>query len=114
MTAIRGAITVRANIAEDITAASVRLIEAMREKNRATGIVSLIISSTKDITAKYPAAAVRESGLAEIPLFSCAEPDIDGALPLCIRMLMYVNDDITAKHVYLDGAACLRPDLKGV
>lgn len=111
MTAVRGAITVRANTAEDITAASVELIGAMREKNPAAKIVSLIISSTKDVTAKYPAAAVRESGLSDMPLFSCAEPDIDGALPLCIRMLMYVNDDFAPKHVYLGGAAVLRPDL---
>ena len=112
MTAIRGAITVKANTADEITAASVGLIKQLAEKNGIREAVSMIISTTPDITAKYPAAAIREAGIINAPLFSCAEPCIDGALKMCIRVMVHINADIAAKHVYLEGARVLRPDLE--
>ena len=111
MTAIRGAITVKENTAEAITAASVSLIGQIAEKNNITTAVSIIISSTFDITAVYPAKAIREAGLIDAPLFSCVEPEIDGSLRMCIRVMVLVNADIKAKHMYLDGAKVLRPDI---
>lgn len=112
MTAIRGAITAAENSAESIGGASVRLMRAIAEKNDISTAVCIIISTTSDITAKYPAAAIRESGVSSAPLFSCAEPEIDGSLRMCIRILLLVNADITAKHVYLDNAKSLRTDLE--
>lgn len=111
--AVRGAITVDGNTVEEITRRSVELIKKMIENNKFDEAVSLVISTTKDITAVYPAKAVRESGLIDVPLFSCTEPDIDGSLPLCIRMLLTVcsSCDTVARHAYLRGAAALRKDL---
>ena len=109
--AIRGATTVDANTEEEISAKSVELIKRIKEKNGLGGAVSIAISTTKDITASYPAKAVRESGVLDAPLFSCVEPDIDGALPMCIRMLVTVctdDDGAEAKHVYMEGARVLR------
>ena len=115
--AIRGAITVTGDTQAEIEAKTRTLIQAMLEKNgigsRCTP-VSLLISTTSDITSFYPARAVRESALVNVPLFSTLEPNIEGALPLCIRMLLTVsskNKRQKAVHVYLDGAAVLRPDL---
>ena len=115
--AIRGAVTVAGNERAEIEKKTRTLIQAMLEKNgvgpRCTP-VSLIISTTSDITAFYPARAVRESALVDVPLFSTLEPSIEGALPLCIRMLLTVsskNKKQKAVPVYLGGAAALRPDL---
>ena len=117
--AIRGAITIDRDEKEEIEAKTRTLIKTISEKNnigKACTPVSLIISTTSDITAFYPARAVRESGLIDVPLFSAQEPSIKGALPLCIRMMLTVtseNNEQKAEHVYLGGAATLRPDLSG-
>ncbi len=112
--AIRGATTVDGDTEKDIAERSVELIKRILETNRFEQAISLTISTTKDVTASYPAKAVRESGAIDVPLFSCAEPDIKGALPLCIRMMLTVasdSDDVSARHVYLRGAKMLRKDL---
>ena len=116
--AIRGATTAE-NTKEQIYARTKELIKMIAAENGLSGkgisITSVICSSTADITAAYPAAAVREEGFSDIPLFSCAEPEIDGALPLCIRLLVNVSssglEQRKAKHIYLHGAVVLRPDL---
>mgnify|MGYP000302668060 FL=1 len=47
-------------------------------------------------------------------LLDMSEPEIDGALKKCIRILMHINSDKQNKdmvHAYLRGATVLRPDL---
>ena len=61
--AIRGAITVDENTEEAISSASVSLIKRIKEKNVFDSAVCILISTTADITAAYPAKAVRESGI---------------------------------------------------
>ena len=42
------------------------------------------------------------------------EMNVPGALPLCIRVLMHVNSNVAQrdiKHIYLNKAVQLRPDL---
>lgn len=112
--AIRGAITVDCDTADEVTRRSEELIKRIVSLNKFDYAVSLVISTTKDITSVYPAKAVRESGIIDVPLFSCVEPDITGSLPLCIRMLLTVcseKDDAVARHSYLRGASVLRKDL---
>lgn len=113
---IRGATTIKANLAEEIFSASKELIDRIISVNNIdkNSIVNIIISSTEDVTAAYPAKAVREQGLSDVPIFSCLEPDIDGALPFCIRFLITVVsfvDGFKPKHIYLHEAKSLRPDL---
>ena len=114
---LRGATTVDANTAENITERSVELVAALVEKIDFTcsRAVNLFITTTADLTAFYPARAVRESGLLDgCPLFSALEPSIDGALGKCIRVMLTIETDaadFVPKHVYLRGAAVLRPDL---
>ena len=96
-------------------------LKAQRVKNclnrigGARKIVHIVFSTTDDLTAAYPATAVRLAGLTDAPLFSCKEPAVDGALPLCIRALVliaeYGGDETPPAHVYLHGAKKLRPDL---
>ena len=111
--AIRGAITVDADTEEEISARSVELVKRIKEKNTFDSVVSIIISTTSDITASYPAKAIIESGVMPAPLFSCMEPEIAGSLRMCIRVLITVCADAdTAEpvHVYMRGAGVLRKE----
>ena len=117
--AIRGAATVAADTKEAISVAATELMDRIVRDNglseKCFEITSIICSTTSDITAAYPVAAIRESGFKDAPLFSCVEPDITGGLKLCIRLLVNVTSTADkkhiTKHVYLGGAAKLRPDL---
>lgn len=113
---IRGAITVERDAAEEIVAATKRLLSEMIERNgvELDDIASVLFSLTRDLHAGFPALAAREMGWVHVPMLHFAEIDVPGALGRCIRVLMHVNtaralDDI--EHVYLEKAAALRPDL---
>lgn len=114
--AIRGAITVDRNAREDILDASKEIIqEAINRNDIDTGdIVSIIFTLTPDLTKAFPAAGVRQLGITDVPLLDLVQPDVEGALEKCIRLIMHVNTDRSNKelhHIYLRGARILRPDL---
>ncbi len=119
ISAIRGATTAEENSAAAIRESTEELVRIMIAENKidksARSAVSCIVSTSADITALYPARVIRESGLLDCPMFSCLEPDMDGALPFCIRIMLTVSDTKKAcadiKHVYLHEAKRLRPDL---
>ena len=58
--------------------------------------------------------AARELGWDSTPLFCMQEMAVVGSLPHCIRVLILWNTDLEPgeiRHVYLEGAKVLRPDL---
>ena len=114
MLAIRGATTIAADEPQQIREAVAQLLREIAEKNRlrAEEMLFILFSNTADIRSLYPAKAAREAGFVSPALFSAAEPDIAGALPLCIRVLVLAEKEGKAAHVYLRGAASLRKDLK--
>ena len=114
--ALRGATTVDADTAEQITARVQTLVRAMLEKNAVDkeDLISVIFTATPDIHAKFPALAAREMGLGDVPLLCAQELDIVGGAQLCIRILMHLNTERARDelhHVYLEGARTLRDDL---
>ncbi len=113
MTVIRGATTIPQDDAIEIKKAVKELLEQIASRNdlKRDEIMSLVFSSTADIHAYYPAKAAREAGFVSSSLFSAQEPEIDGGLPLCIRVMLFVERNITPRHVYLRGARVLRKDL---
>ncbi len=113
MKAIRGAITVNADTAEEIKKNVKLLLTKLTEENglAAENIVCIMFSNTSDIHSYYPAKAAREVGFFNCALFSSIEPDIDDSLPLCIRVMVLAETEMTPKHVYLNGAAKLRKDI---
>ncbi len=113
LVSIRGAVTAP-NTVEGITEAARRLIDRLFFKNRLQdkNVVNMVFTSTADLTAFYPARAVRESGHA-VPLFSCAEPNIDGSLGGCIRVMITAYSDAPVHNIYLNGARALRQDICG-
>lgn len=110
---IRGATTIEQDVREEIQSAVKELLEEIVSHNtvKKEEIECLIFSSTGDIHSYYPAKAAREAGFESSALFSAVEPDIDGALPLCIRVLVIAKKEATPRHVYLRGAKLLRKDV---
>lgn len=113
MTIIRGATTIPEDNAEEIKKAVKELLEQVVSRNdlKRDEIMSLVFSSTSDIHSYYPARAAREAGFESCSLFSAQEPDIEGGLKLCIRLMLFVEKNFDPKHVYLRGARVLRKDL---
>ncbi len=115
MAAIRGAICAQ-NTCEDISARATELVsEIFRLNNlRADCVEAIIFSATEDLTACYPATAVRERlRLDNVAFFCVREMRVEQSLDHCLRALVLVNglaqQDVA--HCYLGKAARLRPDL---
>lgn len=118
MRAIRGATTIPANTQEQIYSHTKELFQQILTANSissAEELVSVIITVTPDVDAGFPARAVRETaGFELVPVMSTLEMAVPNALPLCIRMMVFTNieaDLAGIKHVYLNAAKSLRPDL---
>ena len=113
MTVIRGATTIAFDEKEEIKKAVRELLEQIESRNSLikSEIVSIVFSSTSDIHSYYPAKAAREAGFESCSLFSAQEPDIEGGLALCIRVMLFLEKNIAPVHVYLRGARVLRKDI---
>ncbi len=113
MTVIRGATTIPFDDQEEIKKAVKELLEQIESRNdlKRDEFVSIVFSLTNDIHSYYPAKAAREAGFESCALFSAQEPDIEGGLALCIRVMVFVEANFTPIHVYLRGARVLRKDL---
>jgi chorismate mutase len=115
--AIRGAIDVAEDTPQAMRAAVTQLIGEIVSRNDLgmAEIVSAIFTSTPDLVSTFPALAAREAGggWESVPLLGATEVGVPGALPRCIRVLVTVeiSADQQVQHVYLGGAAKLRPDL---
>jgi chorismate mutase len=113
--ALRGAITVDHNDAEEILGATERLVRGLLERNglEPDAIVSCIFTATEDLDAEFPAVAARRVGLTHTPLLCACELPVPGALPRVIRALVhyYAEDGHSPQHVYLGEARTLRADL---
>ena len=78
-------------------------------------IVSIIFTSTPDLTAEFPARAARTAlGLDGVALLGAQEQAVAHGTPRCIRVLVHCYSDRPRdelRHVFLDGAGALRADL---
>lgn len=78
-------------------------------------IVSATFSATTDIDVVFPAKIARSrSHWEHVPLLDVQQMYVEGSLERCIRVLIHVNTPLEQhqiKHVYLNGARDLRPDL---
>lgn len=115
---IRGATTVTENREDEIIEATEILLRQMIEQNKieANMVASVFISVTEDITAAFPAKAIRLiNGWTFVPVMCMREIPVPSALAKCIRVMMHVNTMIPQEeisHIYLGNAISLRPDLK--
>jgi len=114
--AVRGAVPVRANRADEIGAATARLLTMLLEVNHLerSQIVSAIFTATEDLNADFPAHAARRLGWTDVPLLNAREIPVPGSMPRVVRVLLTVSGvspGARLQPVYLDAASALRPDL---
>lgn len=118
MQVIRGATTIKKDTKADISSAVKELLDEIFEKNqlKKEEIRCFVFSLTTDIHAFHPAKAARECGYDYAPLFACIEPEINGGLKLCIRVMILAEftENKPIMHVYQEGAKILRKDLTSV
>jgi chorismate mutase len=116
---VRGAITVDSNTGEAILVSTRQLLAEMVRANdiRTEDVASAYFTTTTDLNAEFPAVVARnEFGWNNIALMCGHEMDVPGSLRMCLRIMLHVNTDrlqSQINHVYLRGAAVLRPDLNG-
>jgi len=113
---VKGATTVERNTREEILAATTELLQLMVAHNGIDpdDVASALFTTTTDLNAEFPAVAARRMGWTEVPLVCAHELDVPGSLQKCLRILLHVNTNKTARevqHVYIRGAKVLRPDL---
>ena len=113
---IRGAITVPADDAAEIRAATRVLLQEIVARNElcSDDLISAVFTVTADLTSEFPAHAARELGWTDVPLLCASEIPVAGSLPRCIRVLLHVSTPRSRgeiAHVYLREAVGLRRDI---
>ena len=128
MRGIRGATTVIENTPEAIFNATKELLMQMLEQNsicqeahapkesELESLCSIIFTVTPDLNASFPAEAARNGlNMKFVPLLNALEIPVPGRIQRAIRVMMHFNTEKSQrdiKHVYLQGAVVLRPDLE--
>jgi chorismate mutase len=114
---IRGATSVATDTPDLILAATRDLLEEVLRANEIEtfeDIVSVIFTTSPDLTSTFPAEAARALGMRQVPLLCASEIAVPGSLGRCIRVLLHVNTERSQaeiSHVYLNEAKRLRPDV---
>ena len=114
--AVRGATQVDADDRDQILEATTELVSEVMARNELStdDVISVIFTTTPDLTAEFPALAARKLGFHEVPLLCASEIAVPGSLPRVIRLMAHVETDrprSAVQHVYLHGATTLRKDL---
>ncbi|MCH2522286.1 MAG: chorismate mutase [Dehalococcoidia bacterium] len=111
---IRGATTADNNDRESIIDATKELLESIVNKNNLNvdDIAAAFFTTTKDLTAEYPAVAARRSlGWTQVALSNTHEMEVPNDISKCIRVLILVNTDkkqSEINNIYLKDAINLR------
>lgn len=116
ISSIRGAITIEENTKENIIQNTTELLQEIIEKNNLDigDIISILFTSTKDITRAYPAVSARNLGILNASLMCAQEMYVEDSLKMCIRVMVLTKctkSQNQIKHIYMKNAKKLRPDL---
>jgi chorismate mutase len=113
--ALRGAVSVKLNNAQDILDATSELMREIMLRNSLApdAVVSCIFTATRDLNAEFPAVAARALGFERVPLLCAQEIPVPRSMPRVIRVLIhyYADEAHVPAHVYLGDARELRTDL---
>ncbi|HQT99491.1 MAG TPA: chorismate mutase [Acidimicrobiales bacterium] len=114
--ALRGATTCQEDTSDEITTVTQELLIAMMQRNELEhdDVVSVIFTTSPDLTASFPATAARGVGFGDVPLLCASEIDVPGAKARTVRVMMHVyttRGREQMRHVYLRDAQSLRDDL---
>lgn len=112
---LRGATRPARDDPSDIRSATRELLGAMLMRNGVTSesVVSAFFTATPDLVSEFPARAARDLGWNGVAMLCSTEIPVPGAIGRVIRVLLHVEMPLNSslKHVYLNGAEELRPDL---
>lgn len=114
--AIRGAIQLDGASRDDILTGTSELVTEVMNRNGLTteDVISVLFTATGDLTAEFPALAVRKLGFQDVPLLCAVEISVPGSMPRVVRLMMHVDTSRPRdqlQHVYLRGASALRLDI---
>nr|WP_218885364.1 chorismate mutase [Kineococcus aurantiacus] len=114
--AVRGAVQVDVDERQEVLARTRDLVSEVIRANDLSldDFISVIFTSTADLTSEFPAVAARELGMGDVPLMCARELEIEGSMPRVIRLMAHVETTRArgeVKHVYLNGAQALRRDI---
>jgi chorismate mutase len=112
---VRGATVVLTDTRDEIHAATRELVNSIVEANgiRPDDLAAAFFTTTPDLQAAFPAEAIRLMNLEweYVPMMGAVEMDKEGAMPLCIRVLLLWNTtkgQREIEHIYLRGTESLR------
>jgi len=112
---IRGAIRVQRDEPGLIRAATRQLLSELLRRNDMTAdsVISAFFTVTPDLVSDFPASAARELGWNDVAMLCSTEIPVPGAMGRVVRVLLHaqVPANSSIRHVYLNGAEELRPDL---
>jgi chorismate mutase len=114
--AIRGATQVDTDERDALLEGTTELVAEVMTRNNLVPdeVISVLFTTTPDLTSEFPALAARKLGFQDVPLLCASEIAVPGAMPRVVRLLMHVETGqprSTLQHVYLRGAAVLRLDI---
>jgi chorismate mutase len=114
--ALRGATTVDADTPEQVTERVTALLQEMFARNDVDhdDLISILFTTTEDISSIFPATAARTIGLGDVPLMCAREIPVPGSMPLCVRVMVHLESEKSRAelhHIYLEQARSLRDDL---
>lgn len=117
--AVRGATQLEVDEREHLLERVAELVRDVLRRNDLGNddLISIIFTATSDVKSEFPAYAARQMGMTDVPLLCARELEIEGSMPLVVRLLAHVETDLSRDeitHVYLHGAAALRRDLAHV
>ncbi|MEO7040712.1 MAG: chorismate mutase [Gemmatimonadaceae bacterium] len=112
---LRGATRPARDEPESIRVATRELLTAMLARNEVPleAVVSAFFTTTPDLVSEFPARAARDLGWDDVAMLCSTEIPVPSAIGRVVRVLLHVEVPMNCslKHVYLNGAEELRPDL---
>jgi len=114
--AVRGAIQLETTDRDAILEGTAELVGEVMSRNELTtdDVISVLFTTTPDLTAEFPALAARKIGFHDVPLMCAGEIAVPGAMPRVVRLMAHVETGrprSAIQHVYLRGATALRLDI---
>jgi chorismate mutase len=112
---LRGATRTPRDDSESIRAVTRELLTEMLRRNGITqdSIASAFFTVTPDLVSEFPARAARELGWDDVAMLCSTEIPVPGSIDRVVRVLLHAEFPVdgVVRHVYLNGAEELRPDL---
>ncbi|MBU2031510.1 MAG: chorismate mutase [Alphaproteobacteria bacterium] len=112
--AIRGAVQVSADSADEIAVATSSVIDRLVAENglERDQIISFLFTITPDLRSELPPLAANEAGWRDVPMLCAVEAETLTMIPRTIRLLAHVEWTAPTRkptHVYLPGTTQDRP-----